>query len=79
MRDLGSMARGEGECGAGGDDDWLTLAEDPPDDSEDTRGGRGVVRRRVEERGSVVSRSIRRSAARARPLSHSCPSTRRLA
>ena len=79
MRDLGSMARCEGECGAGGDDDWLTLAEDPPDDSEDTRGGRGVVRRRVEERGSVVSRSIRRSAARARPLSHSCPSTRRLA
>ena len=78
MRDLGSMARCEGECGAGGDDDWLTLAEDPPDDSEDTRGGRGVVRRRVEERGSVVSRSIRRSAARARPLSHSCPSTRRL-
>ena len=78
VRDLGSMARCEGECGAGGDDDWLTLAEDPPDDSEDTRGGRGVVRRRVEERGSVVSRSIRRSAARARPLSHSCPSTRRL-
>ena len=33
-----------------------------------------MVRRRVEERGSVVSRSIRRSAARARPLSHSCPS-----
>ena len=52
VRDLGSMARCEGECGAGGDDDWLTLAEDPPDDSEDTRGGRGVVRRRVEERGA---------------------------
>ena len=75
VRDRGSMARCEGEVGAGGDDDdWLTLAEDPPDDSEDTRWGRGVVRRRVDERGSVVSRSIRRSAARARPLSHSCPS-----
>ena len=73
VRDRGSMARCEGECGAGGDDDEvpLTLAEEPPDDSEDTSG---VVRRRVEERGSVVSRSIRRSAARARPLSHSCPS-----
>ena len=68
MRDRGSMARCEGECGAGGDDDdWLTLADKSPDDSD-------VVRRRVEERGSVVSRSIRRSAARARPLSHSCPS-----
>ena len=75
VSDRGSMARCEGEVGAGGDDDvTLTLAEDPPDDSEDTSG---VVRRRVEERGSVVSRSIRRSAARARPLSHSCPSTRR--
>ena len=69
MRDRGSMARCEGEVGAGGDDDvTLTLADKSPDDSEDT------VRRRVEERGSVVSRSIRRSAARARPLSHSCPS-----
>ena len=68
MSDRGSMARCEGECGAGGDDDdWLTLADKSPDDSD-------VVRRRVEERGSVVSRSIRRSAARARPLSHSCPS-----
>ena len=68
VRDRGSMARCEGECGAGGDDDdWLTLADKSPDDSD-------VVRRRVEERGSVVSRSIRRSAARARPLSHSCPS-----
>ena len=67
VSDRGSMARCVGEVGAGGDEeDWLTLAEDPPDDSE--------VRRRVEERGSVVSRSIRRSAARARPLSHSCPS-----
>ena len=72
MSDRGSMARCEGECGAGGDDDvTLTLADKSPDDSEDTSG---VVRRRVEERGSVVSRSIRRSAARARPLSHSCPS-----
>ena len=71
VSDRGSMARCVGEVGAGGDEeDWLTLAEDPPDDSE--------VRRRVEERGSVVSRSIRRSAARARPLSHSCPSTRLL-
>ena len=71
VRDRGSMARCEGEVGAGGDDDvTLTLADKSPDDSE--------VRRRVEERGSVVSRSIRRSAARARPLSHSCPSTRRL-
>ena len=69
VSDRGSMARCEGECGAGGDDDvTLTLADKSPDDSEDT------VRRRVEERGSVVSRSIRRSAARARPLSHSCPS-----
>ena len=72
VRDRGSMARCEGEVGAGGDDDvTLTLADKSPDDSEDTSG---VVRRRVEERGSVVSRSIRRSAARARPLSHSCPS-----
>ena len=72
VRDRGSMARCVGEVGAGGDDDdWLTLADKSPDDSEDTSG---VVRRRVEERGSVVSRSIRRSAARARPLSHSCPS-----
>ena len=69
VRDRGSMARCEGEVGAGGDDDvTLTLADKSPDDSEDT------VRRRVDERGSVVSRSIRRSAARARPLSHSCPS-----
>jgi hypothetical protein len=67
VSDRGSMARCEGEVGAGGDDDvTLTLADKSPDDSE--------VRRRVEERGSVVSRSIRRSAARARPLSHSCPS-----
>ena len=67
VSDRGSMARCEGEVGAGGDDDvTLTLADKSPDDSE--------VRRRAEERGSVVSRSIRRSAARARPLSHSCPS-----
>ena len=47
VSDRGSMARCEGEVGAGGDDDvMLTLADKSPDDSE--------VRRRVEERGSVV-------------------------